>query len=868
VSPRRLGLGLEGAAGQTRALTPTGATHLARGSTAGPAEGATHPSIPPRRSLGGLLPDRYEDLGPIASGGFGEVWRVRDRVLHRTLAMKVLRADFVDSQHLRARFLTEARITAQLQHPGIVAVHDHGVLPDARLWFTMKEVRGRTLRAVIDEVHDAAGADGFVEAPSGWTFRRLLDAFARISQAVAFAHSRGVMHRDLKPDNLMVGEFGEVLVMDWGLARRVDNDNDSLPGTVSVDLPAEALEIDVGELDTEPPNPAGITRYGDVLGTPAYMPPEQARGQRELHGPHSDVYALGAILYHLLSGRAPYVGTGHGVLRMVCDGPPPPLSEVLKVRPPVPDELVAICERAMQREIRDRYPGAAPLSQEIVAFLEGAKRREQALGVLEQARAIEPELAALRARAAAAREEAQALLAEVQPYDPVEKKRGGWALEDEAAALGREAALRETEWLQTVHGALIVHPELPEAHALLADHYRERLSAAELTHQDEDAARFELQLRAHDRGRHAAFLRGEGALTLVTDPPGAEVRLERFELHDRRLVPVEVGVLGTTPLRAVPIQRGSYRLRLRAPGRHEVLYPVLIERGGHWDGCAPGERDPYPIVLPAEGELAPEDCYVPAGWCWTGGDPDAIDSLPLRRVWIDPFVIKRFPVTNREYLEFLNDLLAEGREADALAACPKSQMDNAAERLSFGRGADGLLVLSDDELGRPSSSDWPIVLVDWYGARNYAAWIAARAGWSWRLPDELEREKAARGADGRLCPWGDYLDATFACTHDSFDIEPGRVSIEDCPLDESPYGVRGLAGNSRDWCANVWRRQGPLVRDGRLLLDPAALDTLSLRSARGGSWASQMSLSRSATRFGARPALRRTTVGLRLTRSL
>ena len=277
----------------------------------------------------------------------------------------------------------------------------------------------------------------------------------------------------------------------------------------------------------------------------------------------------------------------------------------------------------MRREMSERYPGAAPLSQDIVAFLEGARRREQALGVVEQARAIEPELAALRARAAQAREEAQALLAEVQPYDPVEKKRAGWALEDEAAALGRVTALRETEWLQTVHGALIVHPELPEAHALLADHYRERLSAAELTHQDEDAARFEAQLRAHDRGRHAAFLRGEGALSLVTDPPGAEVRLERFELHDRRLVPVDAGVLGTTPLHAVPLQRGSYRLRIRAPGRAEVLYPVLIERGGHWEGRAPEDSEPFPIALPTEGELGPDDCYVPPGWCLTGGDREA-----------------------------------------------------------------------------------------------------------------------------------------------------------------------------------------------------------------------------------------------------
>ena len=800
------------------------------------------------------LPARYENLGRIAAGGFGEVWRVRDSVLHRVLAMKVLRARFVASVHMRARFLTEARITADLQHPGIVAVHDQGKLEDGRLWFTMKEVRGRTLRAVIDEVHGASRADGFFEAPSGWTFRRLLDAFARISQAVAFAHSRGVMHRDLKPDNLMVGEFGEVLVMDWGLARRVGSLDDSLPGLDSVDLPAEAGDG----------LPSDITRHGDVLGTPVYMPPEQALGQRELHGKGSDVYALGAILYHLLSGTPPYSGSSRGVLEQVIAGPPPPLEGILRGRAAVPEELVAISRRAMRRAIDERYPSAEPFSSEVVAFLEGARRREQALGVIDQARALEPEIAELRALSARRRVEAHALLEVVEPSDPVEKKRGGWALEDEAAARAREAALRETEWLQTVHGALILYRVLPEAHARLADHYRACLSAAELAHRDEDAARFEAQLRAHDRGRHAAFLRGEGALSLTSDPPGAEVRLERFELRDRRLVPTDLGAIGRTPLDAVPLQRGSYRLRLRAPGRTEVLQTALIERGEHWRCGA------SPIPLPLEGDLGPEDCHVPAGFCWTGGDPEAADSLPLQRVWIDAFVMRRFPTTNAEYLEFLNGLWASGREEEALSACPRAQLGMAAdagERLAFGRDDRGRFVLTEDELGRPLDPDWPVVLIDWYGALAFADWTAARTGQPWRLPNELEREKAARGADGRLCPWGDHLDATFACVLDSRAREPARTRVQTYPLDASPYGVRGLAGNSRDWCGNAWRRGGPVVEGGRLVLQAADPADPGFRAVRGGAWSSTLSLSRSAARFGNRPGLRRTSMGVRLVRS-
>jgi serine/threonine-protein kinase len=796
------------------------------------------------------LPDRYEPVDRIASGAFGEVWRVRDRVLDRVLAMKLLRPELVRSEHMRARFLTEARITADLQHPGIVAVHDQGELGDGRLWFTMKEVRGRTLRAVIEEVHGASSPDGFRDAPSGWTFRRLLDAFARITQAVAFAHRRNVMHRDLKPDNLMVGEFGEVLVMDWGLARRVDGK----------DTPGEPVTEDL---------PADLTRYGDILGTPAYMPPEQARGQRELHGPASDVYALGAILYHLLSGRPPYEGSGYGVLRQVQNGTPTPLAEALQGRPPVPAELVAICERAMAREILDRWPDAEPLSREIMAFLDGARRREQALAVLEQARNLQPEIVALRERAAHCRAEAQSVLAGVQPFDPVDRKRLGWNLEDEAARLGRAAALRETEWLQTVHGALSLHAELPEAHALLADHYRERLAAAELAHHDEDAARFEALLRAHDRGRHAAFLRAEGAVTLITDPPGAIVRVERYELHERRLVLVDEGVLGTTPLRAAPLKRGSYRLRIQAPDRAEVLYPVLIERGGHWDGCPPGEHEPAPIALPAASELGPEDCYVPAGWCWTGGDPEAGDSLPLRRVWIDGFVLRRFAVTNAEYVAFLNELVEAGLEDEAQRCCPRVDLGlGKVEQVVLRRDAAGRFYLVEDALGRRQEADWPMVLVDWHAGRAYARWQAARTGKPWRLPHELEREKAARGVDGRRCPWGDHLDATFTCVGESHAGDTARSSASGFPVDESPYDVRHLAGNSRDWCLNVWRHEGPRIEGARLVLEDGADDDPTYRSVRGGAWCSALNFSRAASRFAARPEVRRVTTGIRMARSL
>ncbi len=798
------------------------------------------------------LPGRYKDLGVIAQGAFGEVRRVHDTLLDCTLAMKLLHGARADLPHVRRRFLAEATITAQLQHPGVVSIHDRGELADGRLWFTMKEVRGRTLREVIDELHAASGPEGFVSTASGFSFRRLIEAFVRAAQTVAHAHSRSVVHRDIKPDNIMVGELGEVYVMDWGLARS---------GARLTDTEGEEGEHGMASANLA----SGMTHEGDILGTPAYMPPEQARGERERLGPESDVYALGAVLYHLLSGNPPYIGKGHEVLAKILLGERPPLVQTGLQGSSLPSELVEIAYRAMSPSIHDRTGSAAQMANDVVAWLDGVRRREQALERLDQARAIEPLIKASRGAAEAAKERARALSGDVRAFDPIEKKRPIWALEDEAAHERREAALAEARWLESVHGALSIDAGLPEAHAALADHYRDKMEDAERHHRDDDAARFEALLIAHDRGKYAAFLKGDGAVSLVTDPPGARVIADRYTMNDRRLSPVFFRDLGRTPLREVPLPYGSYLLRIQAPGRAEVRYPVLIERGEHWDGCAPGEREPLPIALPREGEIGEHECYVPAGYCITGGDPEAPDSLPLRRLWVDGFVVHRYPVTNAEYLVFLNDLITAGREAEATAACPRRQLGAAEgeEALSvLRRGGDGLFVLPWDW-----APGQPVVLVDWHAASAYARWLASTAGHPMRLLNELEREKAARGADGRALPWGDHMDATFACALESHVEPPKRVAVEAYPADESPYGVRGLAGNTRDWCINVWKTGGPLIDGGRLRLDPAALDDPDFRAIRGGVWGSAMVNGRAAARYGGRPERCTLALGIRVARA-
>ncbi|MBW2257883.1 MAG: protein kinase, partial [Deltaproteobacteria bacterium] len=211
-----------------------------------------------------LAATRYLDVGLLGVGGMGEVRQVLDPALNRTIALKVLHPRLGHTRSHEDRFISEAQVTAQLEHPGIVPVYASGRMPDGRPYFTMKEVRGRTLAEVITEVHAAAAPHEWRPAESGWTFRRLVEAFHRICEAVAYAHARGVLHRDLKPSNVMVGDFGEVLVMDWGLAR------------VRAGSPWGTMEMVQTDRSLDP---SQATRVGTVSGTPGYMSPEQARGE-------------------------------------------------------------------------------------------------------------------------------------------------------------------------------------------------------------------------------------------------------------------------------------------------------------------------------------------------------------------------------------------------------------------------------------------------------------------------------------------------------------------------------------------------------------------------------------------------------------
>jgi serine/threonine-protein kinase len=501
----------------------------------------------------------------------------------------------------------------------------------------------------------------------------------------------------------------------------------------------------------------------------------------------------------------------------------------------------------------------------------------------------EASIAGLLEAERSAREEALRSLADNQPWQPDSTREASWAAEDRADRLATEIAAASREVEGELEAALIHDPDSVDAHTLLARRARVAMAAAEKEGQSGRAAELEMRLRRHlgalpagdpERRRAFAWLQGDGRVTLHTDPPGARVELHRYTMQRRRLVPERVGTLGFTPLREVPLARGSWMLEIHHPGRAVVRYPVSIGRETHWDGVAPGEHVPTPIRLPYVDDLGPDDCYVPAGWSDLGGDPLAPAGLPSVRVWVDGFVLRRFPVTQGEYVAFLDDLVRSGHEPLAERYQPRDRGTTPGTWgvPFYGRKPDGCFELVTEADGDTWQAGWPCFYIDHVAAWAYARWQAARTGLPWRLPMELEWEKAARGVDRRVFPWGDHIDPTWCTNRLAF---PGGTLHHELvgsrETDESPYGVRDLAGGVVEWSASRLSvsgdtRSGERVRpvDGSDETEEAWLGRSATWRAvgRGGSLLHDLNASRAAFRVSVDPWIHSSNLGFRLARSL
>lgn len=289
----------------------------------------------------------YRVLSRLASGGMGTVYLAEDARLNRTVAIKITNI-IDDTGSLAARLRDEARVIARLEHPGIVPVHDFGTLTDGRVFYVMKFVRGKSLSEHLKDAPLVADR---------------LRIFERVCEAVAFAHSSGVIHRDLKPENVMVGEFGEVLVMDWGVAR--------------INSRESRVESPESERVVEMLRSSGDTAHGTVVGTPAYMAPEQAEGETHSLDHRADIYSLGAVLYFLLTERPPAMRDQRDARSLLI----PPR----QLKPDVPRALEAICLKSMSYDRAKRYASVQELYEDVKRFLDGQTISAYRENIIEQA---------------------------------------------------------------------------------------------------------------------------------------------------------------------------------------------------------------------------------------------------------------------------------------------------------------------------------------------------------------------------------------------------------------------------------------------------------------------------------------------------
>ncbi|MEK7470193.1 MAG: bifunctional serine/threonine-protein kinase/formylglycine-generating enzyme family protein [Planctomycetota bacterium] len=892
-----------------------------------PAEVAWLHRLGERQAAFRLVPrdERFQILGEIARGGLGQVLEATDRQLRREVAVKVVLDGMTPD--VSERFVREAQITARLDHPNIVPVYDFDELPAAdagrKLVLLMKRIRGRDLGTLLGALQRGQ------ESAAQWTRARLLSVFQGICLGVAYAHSKGVIHRDLKPANVMIGDFGEVLIVDWGLAK----EQGEVSGEAKVEAPPAAQHGLAADL----------TFAGDVVGTPAYMSPEQAAGRISEVDSRSDIYALGGILFAILAHRSPYAGkTKDEVIRSVLSGHVPSPSRVVAaahsfevtahVRLPelVPPELESICLKALAPRREDRYGSARELHDEIQLFLEGVKERERNHRLAEEAaakaKAAMERQRRLKEEARVAAEEAKKAEKGVHPWD-ADKSRL-WAVQDRTKALEREGVEAFAEANAKLTQALGYESDHAEARRLKAELFWRKYLEAEEHGDEAEMLLHRSVVEQHNDGPLDALLKGDGTLTVRTreyrcrclvegrivkpgepawigyhpfsgraldghrgaeglpelEPAepvrlrvhgpgcapsgveGAGVWLFRYEEAGRRLMPVTPDLdeakadnpaappldglfapdspyrpqgpgvwLGRTPIEKRALPMGSWLLVVEREGRVPMRVPVSIPRCGH------AEQE---VTLFHPDELPAGFVPIPAGPFGFQGDPENPFAGPAETKVIDDIFIARHPVTCREYCEFLNDL-AKTDSKQAARRVPRQ-----AEESGFYWPGPPFAVPTSAWLAAAPSGlrakakklhhglvdweeDWPVFGISWEDGMAYAAWMRGREARATILTHELEWEKAARGTDRRAFPWGRHWDDRWANGNKSKPGDPRPVSVRAFPDDESPYGVRGLGGNSRDTCLND---PGPEHPGWRLF--------------RGGSWSDMGILCRAVHRTG------------------
>ena len=670
----------------------------------------------------------------LGRGGLGWVFDAWDPAAERAVAVKVSRPD--GGEAARDALLREGRTLARLRHPGILPLLSMVVEPTA-VALVLPVAPSDTLAARLGDA---------VSEARPFPLEARLRTMTQVAGAVGAAHAQGVVHGDLHPGNVALGEDGAVQVLDWGA-----------------------------------PQGDGFS------GSPGYASPAQLRGATPTAA--CDVHALGALLFELillrpLRARRHDEDLGRFLARIGAE--PAPLPDGMPLR--------GLVEAALRGEI-----DAVGLADALRAHRSGAATAAARADSAEQlvARAWEG-VAQLREYVERIAQEEKVLVvqrAKVPGHAPVEQKRPLWEAEERAEALRLE---RRRAW-QDAADAAVRASELAEDDAapreVLAELWWERMHAAETEGRRVDAALAAERVRRWDDGRYVRILDAPARLSLRCDVPGATAVLSRYDTTPRIYDLQEVRRV-SLPVDTLQLPPGSWRVDVQAEGRTTTHLPVLLRRLQH-------HRADVRLFTPEE--IGDGWCYVPAGPFKLGGDAGARQPLDPCEPTVGDRFITRTCVTSAEWLEFLDDLDPE----EAARHVPGEAGLFAGFQAFWARGDDGRWRLPDGWNPR-----WPVFAVALDNAEAYAAWRSRREGRTVRLPTEEEWEKAARGVDGRVYPWGDGFDPTFAHMRQSRPGPPRPAEVAAYPVDTSPYGVRDMAGGLREWTASIYDEGSHVLRGG------------------------------------------------------